>query len=67
MSAKTDAQTERMKAASDGFHITPATPDHGIWPGGPLIMDRQDTKTVQYSNVGCSEPRINAGGYVQCI
>ena len=52
VSAKTDAQTERMKAASDGFHITPAaTPDHVIGQGGPLIMDRQDTKTVQYSNV----------------
>ena len=41
VSAKTDAQTERMKAASDGFHITPAaTPDHVIGQGGPLVMDR---------------------------
>ena len=61
VSAKTDAQTERMKAASDGFHITPATtPDHVIDQGGPLIMDRQDTKTVQYSNVDAVNRAINA-------
>ena len=61
VSAKTDAQTERMKAASEGFHITPAaTPDHVIGQGGPLIMDRQDTKTVQYSNVDAVKRAINA-------
>ncbi len=61
VSAKTDAQTERMKAASEDFHITPAvTPDHVIGQGGPLIMDRQDTKTVQYSNVDAVNRAINA-------
>ena len=61
LSAKTDAQTERMKAASEGFHITPATtPDHVIGQGGPLIMERQDTKTVQYSNVDAVNRAINA-------
>ena len=61
VSAKTDAQTDRMKAASEGFHITPvATPDHVIGQGGPLIMDRQDTKTVQYSNVDAVNRAINA-------
>lgn len=61
VSAKTDAHTERMKAASEGFHITPAaTPDHVIGQGGSLIMDRQDTKTVQYSNVDAVNRAINA-------
>lgn len=61
VSAKTDAHTERMKAASEGFHITPAaTPDHVIGQGGLLIMDRQDTKTVQYSNVDAVNRAINA-------
>ena len=61
VSVKTDAQTERMKAASEGFHITPAaTPDHVIGQSGPLIMDRQDTKTVQYSNVDAVNRAINA-------
>ena len=61
VSAETDAQTERMKAASEGFHITPAaTPDHVIGQSGPLIMDRQDTKTVQYSNVDAVNRAINA-------
>ena len=61
VSAKTDAQTERMKAASEGFHIMPAaTPDYVIGQGGPLIMDRQDTKTVQYSNVDAVNRAINA-------
>lgn len=61
VSAETDAQTERMKAASEGFHITPAaTPDHVIGQGGLLIMDRQDTKTVQYSNVDAVNRAINA-------
>ena len=61
VSAKTDAHTERMKASSEGFHITPAaTPDHVIGQSGPLIMDRQDTKTVQYSNVDAVNRAINA-------
>ena len=61
VSAKTDAQTERIRAASEGFHITPAaTPDHVIGQSGPLIMDRQDTKTVQYSNVDAVNRAINA-------
>ena len=61
VSAKTDTQTERMKAASEGFHITPAaTPGHVIGQGGPLVMDRQDTKTVQYSNVDAVNRAINA-------
>ena len=61
VSAETDTQTERMKAASEGFHITPAaTQDHVIGQGGPLIMDRQDTKTVQYSNVDAVNRAINA-------
>lgn len=52
VSVHTDSHDTRLKAASDGFHITPAsTPDHVIGESGPLIMDRQDTKTVQYSNV----------------
>ena len=61
VSAKTNAQTERMRAVSEGFHITPAaTPDHVIGQGGPFIMDRQDTKTVQYSNVDAVNRAINA-------
>ena len=56
-----DEKTARMKAASEGFHITPtATPDHVIGQGGPLVMDRQDTKTVQYSNVDAVNRAINA-------
>lgn len=56
-----DDKTARMKAASEGFHITPtATPYHVIGQGGPLIMDRQDTKTVQYSNVDAVNRAINA-------
>ena len=43
------------------FHITPAaTPDHVIGEGGPLVMDRQDTKTVQYSDVDAVNRAINA-------
>ena len=49
---KTDIRKARIKAASEGFHINPAaTPDHVIGEGGPLVMDRQETKTVQYSDV----------------
>ena len=43
------------------FHITPAaTPDHVIAEGGPLVMDRQETKTVQYSDVDAVNRAINA-------
>ena len=42
------------------FHITPAaTPDHVIGEGGPLVMDRQETKTVQYSDVDAVNRAIN--------
>ena len=61
VSVHTDSHDTRLKAASDGFHITPAsTPDHVIGESGPLIMDRQDTKTVQYSNVDAVNRAINA-------
>ena len=61
VSVHTDSHDTRLKAASDGFHITPAsTPDHVIGERGPLIMDRQDTKTVQYSNVDAVNRAINA-------
>ena len=43
------------------FHITPAaTPDHVIGEGGPLVMDRQEAKTVQYSDVDAVNRAINA-------
>ena len=43
------------------FHINPAvTPDHVIGEGGPLVMDRQETKTVQYSDVDAVNRAINA-------
>ena len=43
------------------FHITPAaTPDHVIGEVGPLVMDRQETKTVQYSDVDAVNRAINA-------
>ena len=61
VSVHTDSHDTRLKAASDRFHITPAsTPDHVIGESGPLIMDRQDTKTVQYSNVDAVNRAINA-------
>ena len=61
VSVHTDSHDTHLKAASDGFHITPAsTPDHVIGESGPLIMDRQDTKTVQYSNVDAVNRAINA-------
>lgn len=61
VSVHTDSHDTRLKAASDGFHITPAsTPDHVIGESGPLIMNRQDTKTVQYSNVDAVNRAINA-------
>ena len=58
---KTDIRKARIKAASEGFHINPAaTPDHVIGEGGPLVMDRQETKTVQYSDVDAVNRAINA-------
>ena len=64
----TNTREEYVKAAAEDFHITPAaTPDHVIGEGGPLVMDRQETKTVQYSRRRCSKPRYQCGGYVQCI
>ena len=60
-SVKTDTREDRIKAVSEGFHINPAaTPDHVIGEGGPLVMDRQETKTVQYSNVDAVNRAINA-------
>ena len=60
-SVKTDTREARMKAASEGFRINPAaTPDHVIGDGGPLVMDRQETKTVQYSDVDAVNRAINA-------
>ena len=57
---KTDNREARIKAASEGFHINPAaTPDHVIGEGGPLVMDRQETKTVQYSDVDAVNRAIN--------
>ena len=56
------AEAERQQLHNNEyFHITPAaTPDHVIGEGGPLVMDRQETKTVQYSNVGAVNRAINA-------
>ena len=60
-SVKTDTREARIKAVSEDFHINPAaTPDHVIGEGGPLVMDRQETKTVQYSNVDAVNRAINA-------
>lgn len=54
-------QLHTDKSVVEDFHITPAsTPDHMIGESGPLIMDRQDTKTVQYSNVDAVNRAINA-------
>ena len=54
-------KTEAVKAAAEVFHITPAvTPDHVIGEGGPLVMDRQEAKTVQYSDVDAVNRAINA-------
>ena len=57
----TSPHVEQVKAASEDFHITPAaTPDHVIGEGGPLVMDRQEAKTVQYSDVDAVNRAINA-------
>ena len=57
----TSPRVEQVKAASEDFHITPAdTPDHVIGEGGPLVMDRQEAKTVQYSDVDAVNRAINA-------
>ena len=68
LAVATNTREEHVKAAAEDFHITPAaTPDHVIGDGGPLVMDRQETKTVQYSDVDAVNRAINAVGYVQCI
>ena len=56
------AEAERQQLHNNEyFHITPAaTPDHVIGEGGPLVMDRQETKTVQYSDVDAVNRAINA-------
>lgn len=57
----TSPREEQVKAVAEDFHITPAvTPDHVIGEGGPLVMDRQETKTVQYSDVDAVNRAINA-------
>ena len=57
----TGLREDRVKAAAEDFHITPAaTPDHVIGEGGPLVMDRLETKTVQYSDVDAVNRAINA-------
>ena len=57
----TSPREEHVKAAAKDFHITPAaTPDHVIGEGGPLVMDRQETKTVQYRDVDAVNRAINA-------
>lgn len=57
----TSPREEHVKAVAEDFHITPAaTPDHVIGEGGPLVMDRQESKTVQYSDVDAVNRAINA-------
>lgn len=57
----TSPREEHVKAVAEDFYITPAaTPDHVIGEGGPLVMDRQETKTVQYSDVDAVNRAINA-------
>lgn len=61
LTVATNTREEHVKAAVEDFHITPAaTPDHVIGEGGPLVMDRQETKTVQYSDVDAVNRAINA-------
>lgn len=61
LAVATSPRVEQVKAASEDFHITPAaTPDHVIGEGGPLVMDRQEAKTVQYSDVDAVNRAINA-------
>lgn len=61
LAVATSPREEQVKAAVEDFHITPAaTPDHVIGEGGPLVMNRQETKTVQYSDVDAVNRAINA-------
>ena len=61
LAVATSPREEHVKAAAENFHITPAaTPDHVIGEGGPLVMDRQETKTVQHSDVDAVNRAINA-------
>lgn len=61
LAVATSPRVEQVKAASEDFHITPAaTPDHVIGEGGLLVMDRQEAKTVQYSDVDAVNRAINA-------
>ena len=61
LAVATSPREEHVKAAAKDFHITPAaTPDHVIGEGGPLVMDRQESKTVQYSDVDAVNRAINA-------
>ena len=61
LAVATHPREEQVKAASEDFHITPAaTPDHVIGESGPLVMDRQEAKTVQYSDVDAVNRAINA-------
>ena len=61
LTVATSPREEHVKAVAEDFHITPAaTPDHVIGEGGPLVMNRQETKTVQYSDVDAVNRAINA-------
>ena len=61
LAVATSPREEHIKAVAEDFHITPAaTPDHVIGEGGPLVMDRQESKTVQYSDVDAVNRAINA-------
>lgn len=61
LTVATSPREEHVKAVAEDFHITPAaTPDHVIGDGGPLVMDRQESKTVQYSDVDAVNRAINA-------
>ena len=61
LAVATSPREEHVKAAAENFHITPAaTPDHVIGEGGPLVMDSQETKTVQHSDVDAVNRAINA-------
>ena len=61
LTVATNTREEHVKAAAENFHITPAaTPDHVIGEGGPFVMDRQESKTVQHSDVDAVNRAINA-------
>ena len=61
LAVATSSREEQVKTTAEDFHITPAaTPDHVIGEGGPLVMDRQEAKTVQYSDVDAVNRAINA-------